>query len=200
MIPKTIHQIWIGPKSKPEEWMQTWHDKNPSMKYILWTEREIFDFGLRFKDKVEYLIGKGIYSGASDIIRIEILERLGGVYIDSDSICVKSIENAPFMNLDFFVGKDYDHKRKRFVNMVANGTIGSAPEHPILKEYLEKISKSGCTKWWDMGGRMLTTCITDSKYILPTCTFYPENWDGRKAPIEGETYAQQKWATTTGLY
>lgn len=201
MIPKLLHQIWIGPHKMPKEWMQTWKEKNPSMNYMLWREKDLDEFDLRFEDKINYLKEKGRFSGASDIIRIEILDRLGGVYIDADSICIEPIENAPFMKKDFFVGKDYDHKRGRFINNVANGTIGSVAGHPILKKYMEGISKSGCTKWWEFGERMLTDCIRGYDIeVLPACTFYPENWDGRIAPIEGKIYARHKWGTTTKSY
>ena len=36
MIPKIIHQIWIGPRPAPEKLMATWKEKNPSFEYIRW--------------------------------------------------------------------------------------------------------------------------------------------------------------------
>jgi hypothetical protein len=41
MIPKILHQIWIGPKPAPTNLMKTWKDKHPDFEYILWTEQEI---------------------------------------------------------------------------------------------------------------------------------------------------------------
>ncbi|HCT52382.1 MAG TPA: mannosyltransferase, partial [Balneola sp.] len=39
MIPKIIHQIWIGDQSKrPSEMMKTWQDMNPDWEYMLWTD------------------------------------------------------------------------------------------------------------------------------------------------------------------
>ena len=41
-IPKIIHQIWIGDKSKqPVELMKTWETMNPTWEYKLWTEENI---------------------------------------------------------------------------------------------------------------------------------------------------------------
>lgn len=178
----------------PTAWMNTWQKKNPSMKHLVWREKDLEEFGLRFKDKYDYLKTRGILQGACDIVRVEILERFGGVYVDADSICLAPIEDAPFMNSDFFVGRDYDHRRGKYINRVANGTIGSISNHPILKDYLERIGQSGIFKWWRLGGAMLTDCIkgTDAT-ILPVCTFYPQNWDGRKAPLEGKVYAKHFW-------
>jgi len=201
MIPKIIHQIWIGPAKMPVEWMSSWREKNPSMKYMLWREKELDKFKLKFWDKCSYLIGKGEYRGATDLMRVEILERYGGIFVDADSICLAPIEKAPFMRSDFFVGKDFDERHGKYVNRVANGTIGSIPHHPILKDYIDRIDKSGIFKWWKLGGEMLTACIekTDA-LVLPICTFYPTNWDGRIAPVEGKIYATHFWGETKKRY
>lgn len=186
----------------PSEWMNTWRHKNPAMKYMLWREKELEEFGLRFQDKCGHLMSKGEYRGASDMMRVEILDRFGGVYVDADSICLESIEDAPFMDTDFFVGRDhYHHEQKEHINRVANGTIGSIPGHPVLKDYLERINKSGVTKWWKMGGSMLTSCIENKNVmILPVCTFYPRDWHGRVAPVEGKIYAHHMWGETKKAY
>jgi mannosyltransferase OCH1-like enzyme len=47
MIPKVIHQIWIGPKPAPKQMMQTWKEKHPGFEYILWNEEEIAREALR---------------------------------------------------------------------------------------------------------------------------------------------------------
>ena len=54
------------------------------------------------------------------------------------------------------------------------------------------------------GGTILTKCVeknkNDNVAILPVCTFYPKNFDNRKAPIEGEIYATHHWGSTKGKY
>jgi len=208
MIPKIIHQIWMGPKKMPEDWMQTWRDKNPSMKYVLWREIELEKFDFKFKDKIHYLLFSGKakhynYSVASDIMRIEILDRFGGVYIDADSYCLEPIENEFFMKGDFFVGKIGDQLRgkRRWVNRVANGTIGSIPGHPVLKEYLKRISKHNVKKFEGFGGEMLTKCIKDKDVILlPVCAFTPKDWRRKNAPVEGKVYAKHMWGTGRKCY
>ena len=46
-IPKIIHQIWIGPKPPPTNFMDTWKNKHESegFEYIRWTEQEILKRG-----------------------------------------------------------------------------------------------------------------------------------------------------------
>ena len=48
MIPKIIHQIWIGPKSAPTKFMDSWREKNPEFTYIRWNEEEIKTRSLKY--------------------------------------------------------------------------------------------------------------------------------------------------------
>lgn len=78
MIPKTIHQIWIGDKKMPKTWMRTWQDKNPDYNYKLWTDNDIKSL---LSNSVNLPIYKKflnirIYHGAADVARVEILKKL----------------------------------------------------------------------------------------------------------------------------
>lgn len=182
-----LHQIWIGPHKRPDEWMATWRDKNPDMEWTLWQEFK----GFRYEDKINKLVNEGRYSIASDIMRVEILYKYGGVYVDADSTALEPIQDAPFID-NFFACWDY-------TGGVANGTIGCPPEHPIMKDYLERIS--GVEDYWEFGWRMLTQCLEGKDVtILPTCTFYPTNYNGQKAPEDGKIYAKHIWGSTRGKY
>ena len=77
MIPKIIHQIWIGPKPAPTKFMDTWKDKNPEFTYIRWNEEEINTRLLKLRclnkiNEIEELCGK------ADIFDWEILYNYGG--------------------------------------------------------------------------------------------------------------------------
>ena len=76
MIPKIIHQIWIGDQSKrPTEMMQTWQDMNPDWEYMLWTDDNLPEISNRIQfDAMKELAGK------ADILRYELLHNYGGVF------------------------------------------------------------------------------------------------------------------------
>lgn len=177
--------------------MQTWQDKNPDMKYILWTEEYIDHFGLLNREKYDYFMAKKLYDGAADVARIEILNRLGGVYIDADSICFEPIQNEFFMQRLFFAGIEYDDR-------VANGVIGSIAHHPILVDYVARISRATVLEpvRYTLGGTMLTSCIDDYGrrfvMLLPRAAFYPR-WKHR-GEITTKMYARQMWGSTKKLY
>lgn len=183
-----LHQIWVGPKRRPVYWMDTWVKKNPKMNHCLWTSYS----GFHYEDKIQMFMDRGQYAIAADIMRVEILLKEGGVYIDADSTCLEPIQDAPFINDDFFACWDY-------TGWVANGVIGAIPNHPIIREYHERIDEKD--DYWEFGARMLTACIGDKDVtILPTCTFFPQDQKGNKAPVLGKIYAEQYWASTKGLY
>lgn len=202
MIPRTIHFIWIGPKQMPKEWMKTWIEKNPGMKFVIWNEQLIYFLGLKNQKLYDEYYSKEEYHGCSDVARIEILEKHGGIYLDADSVCREPIENEKFMQSDFFVAYEHINHPGR----IANGVIGSIPGHPILKEYIKRMGESKAIRpiWNTIGGTMLTQIIEEfgkeKITILPTCSFYPVNHNGQIAPIEGKIYADQFWGTTKKLY
>lgn len=201
MIPTHIHQIWIGPKQRPDDWMQTWREKNPSFMFTLWDEQAIDAFDLKNRDTFDYYIKKGIYDGAADVARVEILHRLGGIYIDADSICLHTLEDAPFLAANFFAAYEYDQR-------IANGVIGSIPRHPVMTMYLRRLTEATVLEpaCFTIGGTLLTTCVNycelvcdDPKIeILPSFTFYPKLGHYREAT--GTIYARQMWGSTKKLY
>jgi mannosyltransferase OCH1-like enzyme len=182
-----IQQIWLGPKPMPVKWMDSWRLKNPGLKHQIWRGYQ----GFHYRKKIQHLVEQGRYAIAADIMRVEILYRYGGIYIDADSVCLQPVEDAPFIDDDFWAVYDY-------TGWVANGVIGCTPRHPVMKRYMELIA--GPHHYWEYGARMLTECLDGTETILPTCTFYPTNWKGNKAPAVDKVYAEQYWATTRGKY
>jgi mannosyltransferase OCH1-like enzyme len=206
MIPAVIHQIWIGPKQRPDEWMQSWRDKNPSFAFEVWDERAIDAFGLQNRDKYDYYMKKGIYDGAADVARVEILHRQGGIYIDADSVCLHTLEDAWFLSSNFFAAYEYDQR-------IANGVIGTVPRHGIMDMYLRRLTEATVLEpaCFTIGGTLLTTCVdvylaknsamvSDAALIkiLPSFAFYPKLGHYREAT--STIYARQMWGSTKKLY
>lgn len=132
IIPLKIHQIWIGPRPLPEKfkWMtKTWEDKNPGWQYKLWTNEDLKNFNLINQNAFDKAQNWG---AKSDIFRIEILKRYGGIYIDTDFECLKPLEILNY-SYSFYCclipGED----------VAANGIIACVPEHPIINDYIDQI-------------------------------------------------------------
>ena len=133
IIPKIIHQIWIGPRKLPnnyKKWMNTWKIYNPEWEYILWDEDMINKLNL--KNQLAYKASKNP-GFKSDIARYEILNKYGGIYLDTDFQCLKSIPN----NLLFY--EFVSCIVFSFSPEIANGMIMSKPNSPLLKKIINSI-------------------------------------------------------------
>jgi len=126
-IPRVFHQIWLGGESLPEEfhsYRESWRREHPGWELQLWTEENLPE-GLRSPvvyDRTRRPVER------ADVLRLELLWRFGGVYLDIDMECLRPID-ALAEGLDFF-GTEIKPGR------VTNTVIGAAPEHPVLARAL----------------------------------------------------------------
>ena len=69
-------------------------------------------------------------------MRLEILDKFGGVYLDMDFKFIKPLDplNHKF---EFFCAHEEEMSPD-----IANGIIGSTPHHPIIKMAIDKIGKT----------------------------------------------------------
>ena len=129
-IPRIFHQIWVGPDPLPEEYsryQQTWLDCNPGWELRFWTEENL-PTELRRPEAAERLRAP---AERANILRLELLWRTGGVYVDTDFECLRSIE--PLLDDAEFVISLAKPGR------VNNALMGSVPGHPIVDEALNEI-------------------------------------------------------------
>lgn len=205
-FPKIIHQIWIGPKPAPTNLMQTWKDKHPDFEYILWTEAEFEKRGMTFRcaEKIE-LIQE--YCGKADMIRLEILYKYGGIYVDADSICIEPFDET-FMCKTAFATYENENVRK---GLISNGTMGFVPNHPLCRDMIEWILSDESTAliqifraWYSVGPALLTKFLNTGKYkdfsVFPSHCFLPNHFTGPKYDGHKKVYGYQEWGTAKQSY
>ena len=131
-IPRIFHQIWVGPDPFPEqfaEYQQTWLAHHPGWELKFWTEETFPEpEGLRRPEAAERLRAPW---ERGDIFRLEILWREGGVHVDTDFECRRSIEPL-IEDTDFFIGE-------RKPGRLNGALMGSTPGHPLLDLLLDEI-------------------------------------------------------------
>jgi mannosyltransferase OCH1-like enzyme len=129
-IPPILHQVWLGPDPLPDEFVayrETWREQHPAWEMRLWTE-ESLPKDLR---RVEVYEKLRVPAERSDILRLELLWREGGVYLDTDFECRRPLE--PFIEgLDFCVA----YLKPGRVN---NAFIGATAGHPILDRAIREL-------------------------------------------------------------
>ena len=199
-IPKIIHQIWVGDNPRPKEWMDSWKEKNPDLKYMFWDEKNIKKEGLVnqhiYDDylNIKYKSGR-MYHGMADVARVEILNKYGGIYIDADTECTNPLDEG-LLNTDFFGVYEEDGNNKSInKRLVSTGVIGSIPNHPILKEYIKRIGNAIVDEHaWTRTGPKLFTDILENRDVklLQAHSFYPITIDNRpNAPCKN--YGKHYW-------
>lgn len=175
LIPRLFHQIWVGPDPPPEQFLryqQTWLDHHPQWEMRFWTEHNL-PKGLRRREVYERL---RVPAERSDILRLELLWRFGGVYMDMDFECLRSIE--PLIgDLDFFAARN-----EKGLN---NALIGSVAAHPVLDKALGMLQPReiyGYSK--EATGpiffeRVLQKHLSNAK-IFESTLFYPKGHEARE--------------------
>jgi len=128
-----IHQIWIGPE-KPaiiRECMQSVRDMNPEFEYMEWNEGNLPEF-----DHRDIIAQCETPSESSDIMRIEIVRNYGGIYIDSDMLCVRPLYPLwTIANGSFSVMNEWEMVKTRELNVLAPLFAANAHEAWVENAY-----------------------------------------------------------------
>jgi len=112
-IPKIIHQIWFQGENKipPHflEYQKTWKEKHSNYRYIFWDEKSINKLiqYINIDWITETYHGFPLMIQKIDFAKYLFLYYIGGIYIDMDIECLKSLDNIlelPNMKNKKFIG------------------------------------------------------------------------------------------------
>jgi mannosyltransferase OCH1-like enzyme len=191
MIPRILHQVWVGPNPMPPEYLdyrESWRRHHPEWEMRLWTEDSLPD------DLVRPEVYERLRSPAerSDIIRLEVVFRFGGVYVDTDIECLRPIDPLLEDAGDFFVYTARGGK-------VENAVIAAAPGHPILERALRDLSPAtehGVDLTQGTGPWFLTRLLREypDVTIYPQELFYPTT-DSERAEAYAVHHYVSSWKT-----
>jgi inositol phosphorylceramide mannosyltransferase catalytic subunit len=186
IIPHIIHQIWLG-STLPEEykkWTTTWQKFHPTWEYRLWLDKdaEVFDLSPRARHHFDESRN---YGQKSDILRHEILNRYGGLYVDTDFECLKPFDDLLY--LKFFTSSGYNEYVELYPAL-----IGCVPNNPVSQRYINDLPSMGTRNWKEMfettGPYYYTRCFMkevtkDTKGVVafPPKFFYP--WPNNKMSV-----------------
>lgn len=207
-IPKIFHQIWVGDKPYPKEWIDTWRNVT-GWEHRLWTEKEIEALDIINRDKYDWYKANRIWHGMADIARLEILYKYGGVYIDADTQRLKPWKDWRWLHMDFFAVRGNTAPRNNY--RVTNGIMGCMPESEIVGEYISRVFKAEqfMPAWDTIGGTLLTKILQENMSnpniaILEPYWFYPQNSRGIRTRGHDKAIARHFWGSTrrkgTGTY
>lgn len=150
MIPKVIHQIWIGPNPVPEYWTNTWSqyylEKNPEYQYKLWDNdnylKELNKYPILkiFYEQLEF------YCLKADLLRLIILYEYGGIFIDADSVWInnKSLDTLIIESgtTNLFIGRTPNTDKNDSNYYLTNGVIGVSQGNPLIMNCIKHCQDS----------------------------------------------------------
>ena len=134
---KIIHQIWVGPYEMPDRerlFVQMVKDKNKTYEHKLWTNDNIPELPDNLKELYQKFELAEDYAHQADILRIFLIAKYGGIYMDVDFHCVGSLDNTDLSQSNGFFcyhgGNDYT---------MPNGVFGLSKSAEIAQFLLDSV-------------------------------------------------------------
>ncbi len=173
-IPRHIHQIWIGPREPPCVWLDSWRVKfigkhGTQWRHTLWNDNAVAEM----RQQQDMINGdlydrEAMWQCKADLLRLELLYRHGGVYIDADLISLDRplddvLEQA--QETGFGVSYEADTKDKPY-SVMGNSIIFASKGHPLLALLIQYIRKIYDHKRPHFGVEWVSGPLAFSKALL----------------------------------
>ena len=142
--------------------MASWEKHLSDYEIIEWNE-ENFDIDMHPYVKKAYM--EGHWAFVADYVRLWVLEKYGGIYLDTDMEVIRSLN--PLRKHQFFIGKENNE-------FISAGIIGSIKGHKLLKLILKRYDN---LQDYETIPKIITQTIeeniTDEIEIYEPVYFYP---------------------------
>lgn len=133
LIPKIIHQTYVN-DSVPEHWkgpQQSCRDLHPDYEYKLWTDKKAREFiAAEYPWFLETYDGYPYPIQRADSIRYFVLHHFGGIYIDLDDGCNRSLD--PLLAYPAWL-------RRTIPTGISNDAMGAVPRHPFFLKAIDRL-------------------------------------------------------------
>jgi len=166
LIPKIIHQIWLGDRAARMDQIKAWKDKNPSWTHIFWNKTNLQGWRFHNEDKLDLMSET---AGKCDIMRYEILYHLGGIYIDS-KMPAQQLDESMFQY-------DCTAVIEGPGGLLSSDFLACQPRCELMRLCVEGMNKVASPAWWYVGSAYLTHISQSHNYPIKV---YPEE----KPPVE----------------
>ncbi len=190
-IPKVIHYIWVGGKpltSLAEHCLASWQTFLPDYEIKLWNEQN----SPMDHHYVQAMYEKKKWAFVSDYIRFWVLEREGGIYLDTDMEVLKSFDELRIKTPLGFVGSSSS-------GQIESSIIAAPKGAPFLKAALAFYDTDREYSIADTSPLVLERAIEAQTFDLPKVYeyshFHPCN-EGKACSVAKLrlAYARHHWA------
>lgn len=171
---------------------ESWSEHHPGWEMRLWTDAELPPL-----TDPEALERCRNFGEASDVLRYEILSRYGGIYVDTDVECLRSLEPL--------VGEASAFAAYARPGLIGSAVVGAVPAHPAIARTLEVVcAGAGSGPQVEATGPVALTGVLEDAAdvdLFGRETFYPlDYWEipfaDPDADVLADAYAIHHWDAT----
>lgn len=173
-IPRVIHRVWVGPPMPAHlaAYGQTWQDHHPGWEHRLWTEDDLPSLrNQKLYDDAVRIAPRNVGQFRADIVRYELLERVGGVYVDCDFECRQPLD--PLLeDIGCFAAWEVPN------HWVNNAIMGATPGHAFVTALIDGLAanvrrRSGARPNRLSGPQYMTPLY---RRFAADVTVFPKEW------------------------
>jgi mannosyltransferase OCH1-like enzyme len=201
MIPKIIHYCWYGKNPKPDiiaKCIASWKIYCYDYIIIEWNEENSeLPFDLPFIRKA-YDDEKWAF--VADYMRYKVIKNHGGIYLDTDILLIKPLDQLLDNEIFFCYEDKYDH--------ICSGVFGAIKGNPYLNHFLDYYSKLKVAENFKLIDHIIPKVLgeiyysKDSKHIkiYPFHLFYAmpyyNRYENYEKYINEESIGVHMWTAT----
>ena len=212
-IPKIIHYVWLGGGQKPKltkKYIKTWRKYCPGYEIIEWNEH---NYNVEKNRYAREAYSAQKWAFVADFIRLDVLDKFGGIYLDTDVEVLKSFDGL--LSNPAFLGFEVSAPGSGQI-FSGTGTLASEKSGELIK-YLKAYYAPDRSFIQEDGSidtttntRTVTRMISE-KYgvefdndlqknkdfvIYPSEYFCPKVWSTRKVLLTKNTFTVHHFAAS----
>lgn len=183
-IPRVLHQIWLGKGEMPlhqRRWRRRFAEMNPHWEMRLWTD-----------DNLPPILNRNAWAACgnvggtpgcvmrSDILRLELLARFGGVYLDTDVKPIRPLDEMCPADIRAWAACEQ-------LDIISNAAMGFPAKHPAMWHAVAMIEESFFERRYvgdQAGPGLLARVVTqyDDVALYPPAYFHPTVGESKSNP------------------
>lgn len=139
-IPNIIHRIWLDdPMPRTfENYKEEWEYTHPDWEIVEWRNSNDLPpmINQELFDRAAEITHKDWKRFQADLMRLELLYRYGGLYVDTDVCPNRNLEKL-IKQRRVFLG--YSPQHINGIHPITNCVMGAAPEDPFIEECIHRL-------------------------------------------------------------
>ncbi len=211
-IPRIIHQTWKT-ASIPEKFrwdFESWREFHPEWQFMFWDDSDLETFVRKeHPDLLSLYLSYPQQINRVMLARYLILRKFGGVFVDIDLECLKSVEPL-LINWPLFLSNEppshHDHPiavRRKIQQLVGTSFLASIPNHPFWDCLIGRLSEfSGMYDPLEATGSIFLSSVLanapwEKKADIGIAWYGSLNGFDRALTYGGETFDLDTWEVWT---